>query len=76
VSFHGERRSNTTHTSTTDAEARLLKKGRGYEAKLGCHGHLLTENRSGLAVGALVTVATGTAERDTAVRLVTAAPKE
>lgn len=71
MSFHGERRSNTTHTSTTDPDARLTKKGRGYEAKLGYHGHLLTENRSGLAVGAVVTVASGTAERDTAVLLVT-----
>lgn len=74
VSFRGERRSNTTHTSTTDPEAQLTKKAKGHEAKLGFHGHLLTENRSGLAVGAVVTVATGTAERETAITLVTSTP--
>jgi len=74
VSFRGELRSNTTHTSTTDPEAQLTKKGKGHEAKLGFHGHLLTENRSGLAVGAVVTVATGTAERETAITLVTGTP--
>jgi len=74
VSFHGERRSNTTHTSTTDPEARLAKKSRGSEAKLGYQGHLLTENRSGLAVATRVTLASGTAERDTAIRLVRETP--
>jgi hypothetical protein len=64
--FHGERRRNDTHASTTDADARLFRKGRGKEAKL-CHmGHLLMENRSGLIVDALVTPASGTAERDAA----------
>lgn len=67
VNFHGEHRSNTTHTSTTDPEARLAKKGTGHEAKLAFHGHLIMENRSGLAVVAQVTPATGTAERDFAV---------
>jgi transposase len=62
--FHGEKRSNATHASTTDPDARLYRKGRGQEAKL-CHmGHLLMENRNGLIVDALVTPATGTAERD------------
>jgi hypothetical protein len=62
--FHGERRSNATHASATDPDARLLRKGHGKEAKL-CHmGHLLMENRNGLIVDALVTPATGTAERD------------
>jgi transposase len=52
--FHGERRRNDTHASTTDPDARLFRKGRGKEAKL-CHmGHLLMENRSGLIVDALV----------------------
>ena len=53
--FHGERRCNDTHASTTDPDARLYRKGRGKEAKL-CHmGHLLMENRSGLIVDALLT---------------------
>ena len=61
--FHGERRRNDTHASTTDPDARLFRRGRGQEAKL-CHmGHLLMENRSGLIVDALLTPATGTAER-------------
>jgi transposase len=60
--FHGERRRNDTHTSTTDPDARLYRKGRGKEARL-CHmGHLLMENRSGLIVDALLTQASGTAE--------------
>src|SRR4051812_24797440 len=64
--FHGERRSNETHASTTDPEARLYRKGRGKEAKLCFLGHLLMENRSGLVVDARLTLATGTAERDAA----------
>jgi transposase len=61
--FHGERRSNATHASTTDPDARLVRRGRGKAAKL-CHmGHLLMENRNGLIVDALVTEACGTAER-------------
>jgi transposase len=64
--FHGERRRNDTHASTTDPDARLYRKGRGKEAKL-CHtGHLLMENRNGLIVDAMVTPATGSAERDAA----------
>jgi hypothetical protein len=64
VNFHGEHRSNTTHTSTTDPEAGLAKKAAGQEAKLAFHGHLLMEHRSGLAVVAQATPATGTAECD------------
>src|SRR3989441_4405229 len=50
VNFHGEPRSNATHASTTDPEARLMRKGKGREAKLSDHGHVLMENRHGLAV--------------------------
>jgi transposase len=64
VNFHGEKRSNTTHQSTTDPEALLSKKGKGKEAKLNYAGHLLMENRNGLVVDANATQATGTAERD------------
>ncbi len=64
VDFHGEKRSNATHQSTTDPEARLLRKGKGKEAKLVFMGHALMENRHGLLVDFQVTQATGTAERD------------
>jgi transposase len=64
--FHGERRSNETHQSTTDPEARLYKKSKGGEAKLSYLGHLLMENRNGLLVRTMVTQADGTAERDAA----------
>ena len=55
VDFHGERRSNLTHQSTTDPEARLARKGAGKEAKLSYAGHVLMENRHGLAVNGCVT---------------------
>jgi transposase len=64
--FHGEKRSNSTHASTTDPEAQLYRKGPGKEAKLSFMGHALMENRSGLVVAATVTKATGTAERKAA----------
>jgi transposase len=67
VNFHGEKRSNHTHQSTTDPDALLSKKGKGKEAKLNYCGHLLMENRNGLAIDASVTQATGTAERDAGV---------
>jgi transposase len=68
--FHGERRSNATHTSTTDPDARLFRKGRGKEARL-CHmGHVLMENRHGLIVDAILTPATGSAERDAALTMI------
>jgi len=63
VDFHGEKRCNDTHQSTTDPEARLYKKARGQEAKLAYLGHVIMENRNGLAVSSMVTQATGTAER-------------
>lgn len=63
VDFRGEKRSNATHASTTDPEARLYKKTKGSEAKLCYLGHLLMENRNGLAMSTLVTQANGTAER-------------
>ncbi len=62
--FHKEKRSNETHQSTTDPEARLYKKGGGQPAKLCYMGHALMENRHGLAVDGLVTQATGFAERE------------
>ena len=67
--FHGEKRSNDTHSSTTDPDARLFKKGRGKASQL-CHmGHLLMENRNGLIIDAMLTQATGTAERDAALAM-------
>jgi len=68
--FHGEKRKNDTHSSTTDPDARLFRKGMGKEAKL-CHmGHLMTENRNGLIVDARLTEANGTAERTTALAMI------
>ena len=64
VDFRGERRSNTTHQSTTDPEARLLRKGKGKEAKLVFMAHALMENRHGMLTDFQVSSATGTAERD------------
>jgi transposase len=68
--FHGEKRSNETHVSATDADARLYKKSAGSAARL-CHmGHVVMENRNGLVVATEVTPATGTAEREAAVAMV------
>jgi transposase len=67
VSFHGQRRLNDTHQSTTDPDARLYKKGDGREAKLAYLGHVLTENRHGFIVKTAVTSASGTGERDAAI---------
>jgi transposase len=61
--FHGARWSNETHRSTTDGDARLYRKGRGKEARLGYLGHALMENRHGLVIDGLVSRATGEAER-------------
>jgi transposase len=58
--FHGEKRSNATHASTTDPDAKLYRKG-GKSSQMAFMGHVLMENRNGLVVGALVTQATGTA---------------
>ena len=70
VDFHGERRRNDTHQSTTDPDARLYRKGPGREAKLCYMGHVVMENRHGLVVRAQATLATGTAEVETAEDLV------
>src|SRR5712664_4754108 len=64
VDFHGEKRKNQTHGSTTDPDARLFKKSKGSEAKLGYLGHVLMENRNGLLVQTFLTEANGRAERD------------
>jgi hypothetical protein len=74
VDFHGQSRTNATHTSTTDPEAQMARKGKGREAQLGYQATLLTENRHGLVLGSLVTPATGTAERDNAMVLTAGAP--
>jgi transposase len=63
VNFHGQKRSNATHQSTTDPEALLAKKGKGKEAHLSFMGHALMENRNGLLVDFQLSQATGTAER-------------
>jgi transposase len=62
VDFHGERRSNATHQSTTDPEARLARKGPGKEARLCYAGHLQMDNRHGLVVNTRLTQASGKAE--------------
>src|SRR5882724_4356951 len=64
VNFHGQKRSNATHTSKTDPDALLARKSEGKESKLSYSGNLLVENRNGLIVDAEVFVAIGTAERD------------
>ena len=69
IDFHGQKRTNATHASTTDPEARLYHKGQGKEARLSFMGHALTENRHGLVVGATATFATGTAEREAALAM-------
>src|SRR5260370_28940027 len=64
VDFHGEKRSNQTHASKTDPDAKMARKGKGKEAKLSYNGNLLVENRNGLIVNTEVFEANGTAERD------------
>ena len=66
VDFHGEKRSNQTHASKTDPDAKMARKGKGKEAKLSYNGNLLVENRHGLIVNTEVFEANGTAERDAA----------
>jgi transposase len=68
--FHGERRTNDTHQSTTDPDARLYRKGAGREARLGFIGHALMENRNGLVVDACLTRADGHAERIAALHMI------
>jgi transposase len=74
VNFHGERRSNATHQSTTDPEALLARKGAGKEAKLSYTGNVLMDNRNGLAVDVETMQADGTAERDAAVVMIESIP--
>ena len=71
VNFHGERRSNATHASTTDPQALLYRKGAGREAKLCYQGHVLMENRHGLAVDGCLTAANGYGERAAALEMIT-----
>jgi transposase len=70
ANFHGKKRSNDTHASTTDPDARLYRKGPGKEAKLSFIGHGLMENRSGLLVDACLTPADGHAERVAALHMI------
>jgi transposase len=74
IDFRGERRTNATHSSTTDPEARLYKKAKGHEAKLAYLGHVLMENRHGLVVDTRVTQAMGTAEREAALAMAEGIP--
>jgi len=66
VDFKGRKRTNDTHASTTDPQAKLMRHGLGKEAKLCYMGHVLTENRNGLVVATSLTQASGTAEREAA----------
>jgi transposase len=70
VNFHGQKRSNETHASVTDPDARLFRKGEGKEAKLCYMGHALMENRNGLVVEACLTHADGHAERNAALAMI------
>ena len=74
VNFHGQRRRNATHASTTDPDARLYKKAQGREAHLGYLGHVLMEHRSGLIVDAVVTPADGYGERYAGLEMVERVP--
>lgn len=72
--FHGDKRSNTTHESNTDPQARLFRKGKGKESKLCYMGHAVIENRHSLVIGTKATRATGKAERETATELIEGIP--
>jgi transposase len=74
VDFHGEKRSNETHASKTDPNAKMARKGKGKEAKLSYNGNLLVENRNGLIVNTEVFEANGTAERDAALLMLEQIP--
>lgn len=74
ANFHGEKRSNKTHASSTDDEALLAKKGPGKEARLSYMGHTVMENRSGMIVQAEASQATGVAEREIAAKLLSQLP--
>ena len=66
VNFHGEKRSNDTHQSTTDPESQLFRKGPGKESKLSFMGHVVMDNRHGLVISTRYTPSTGRAERESA----------
>jgi len=70
VDFRGEKRTNQTHESKTDPQARLWRKARGHEAKLCYMGHVLMENRNGLAVAGEAVSPSGRAEREVALKLI------
>ena len=74
--FHGEKRSNETHASTTDPDARLYRKADGRESRLCYMGHALMENRNGLVVDACLTLATGTAERQATLAMLDRRPTQ
>jgi transposase len=74
VNFHRERRSNQTHSSTTDPDAMLARKSRGTGAMLAYRGHMLTENRNGLVISTMTTQAYGSAEHDAALLMAEALP--
>ena len=76
INFKGAKRSNETHESRTDADSRLYRKSKNTEAILCYMGHVLMENRNGLAVDARLTQATGTAEREAAVEMLSDLPGE
>ena len=76
ANFHGQKRKNDTHASTTDPDSRLYRKAAGREAKLCYMGHVTMENRHGLAVAGIVTSATGTAERRAAERMLKTKARE
>jgi transposase len=69
VDFHGQRRSNDTHVSPVDPESQLARKGNTHPAKLSYQGHVLMEHRHGLVVDVEVTTASGTAEREAALKM-------
>lgn len=74
TSFRGKKRKNDTHESTTAPECRLVRKGRGKEARLAYQGNVLVENRNGLVVGAEVAIGDGLAETEGALRLLERVP--
>jgi transposase len=76
ANFHGQKRKNDTHASTTDPDSRLYRKAAGREAKLSYMGHAVMENRHGLAVAGMVTHATGTAERSASERMLKAKARQ
>src|SRR4051794_27860775 len=74
VNFHGQRRTNATHQSTTDPHARLYKKAQGRQARLWYLGDVLMEHRSALIVQTTVTLADGYGERDAALVMIERVP--